>query len=73
MKTIGIRGDHIKLDSFLKFSGIAETGGEAKRLVASGIVLLNGAPCLERGKKIKPGDIVKIQDFEYLITTEEDI
>lgn len=57
-KTVEIKTEFIKLDQLLKFSGLTVTGGEAKDAVAGGEVLLNGTPCLMRGKKIRPGDTV---------------
>jgi ribosome-associated protein len=57
-KKIGISTEFIKLDQLLKFSGLTVTGGESKDAVASGSVLVNGVPCLIRGKKIRPGDKV---------------
>ena len=51
----------IKLDQFLKFSGIAMTGGEAKLMIADGIVFVNGKEAYERGKKIYPSDVVVIK------------
>lgn len=57
-KTIKISTEYIKLDQLLKFSGLTVTGGEAKDAVAGGTVLVNGAPCLMRGKKIRAGDSV---------------
>lgn len=65
MKTekIKISTEFIKLDQLLKFSGIAETGGHAKEIVAEGVVFLNDNLCTERGKKIRPGDKVKIDDI----------
>ncbi|MDE6767065.1 MAG: RNA-binding S4 domain-containing protein, partial [Eubacterium sp.] len=33
-----IKTDFIRLDSFLKFKGIAETGGQAKQFIQDGIV-----------------------------------
>lgn len=53
---IAIRGDSIELAQLLKFSGLAETGGEAKQLIGAGQVTLNGAVETQRGKKIVPGD-----------------
>lgn len=53
---IEISTEFIKLDQLLKFSGLTVTGGAAKDAVASGTVLVNGSPCLMRGKKIRPGD-----------------
>lgn len=57
----------IKLDSFLKFAGAAETGGQAKELVQEGKVLVNGEPCAMRGKKLRPGDRVVVVDIEYIV------
>ena len=58
MDKIGIHSEFIKLDAFLKLSGLAETGGEAKLMVADGEVLVNGEVCTHRGKKLRPGDTV---------------
>lgn len=59
-RIIEITTEFIKLDSLLKFAGIAEVGGEAKFMVTSGAVLVNGEVCTMRGKKIRAGDIVTI-------------
>ena len=53
----------IKLDSFLKFCGIAETGGHAKEIVLEGACKVNGEACTQRGKKLTNGDIVEIDDY----------
>ena len=58
MDRIGIHSEFIKLDAFLKLSGLAETGGEAKLMVTDGEVLVNGEVCTQRGKKLRPGDTV---------------
>ncbi len=62
MKTerVAIHTEFIKLDQLLKYAGVAMTGGEAKEIVAVGAVSLNGEPCLVRGKKIRPGDVVTV-------------
>ena len=59
-RIIEISTEYIKLDSLLKFAGIAAVGGEAKFMVTSGAVLVNGEVCTMRGKKIRHGDVVKI-------------
>lgn len=59
IEIINIHEEFIKLDSLLKFSTIAETGGEAKIMIQDGEITVNGEVCTQRGKKIKPGDIVK--------------
>lgn len=65
-----IRTEFIRLDQFLKYCGLAETGGHAKEIVAEGIVSVNGTPCLQRGKKLYPGDIVTVEQYELHVTAE---
>ena len=50
MEEIAIHTDFIKLDALMKFSALAESGGEAKQLIADGLVKVNGEVCLQRGK-----------------------
>ena len=62
-ETIEISTEFIKLDSFLKFAGMLETGGQAKEVVQAGLVSVNGEVCTMRGKKIRPGDIVEVENY----------
>lgn len=57
---VQITTEFIKLDSLLKFAGAVGTGGEAKEVIQSGDVVVNGEVCTMRGKKIRPGDIVEL-------------
>ena len=61
---IEITTEFIKLDSLLKFSGVTETGGIAKEVVQQGKVKVNGEICTMRGKKIRRGDVVSIDEIE---------
>ena len=61
MEKILIHTEYIKLDSLLKLAGLVETGGEAKLLVQSGQVQVNGEVCLMRGKKLRAGDTVSLE------------
>ena len=63
-----ISSDFIKLDSLLKLSGIAETGGEAKLFIQDGDVRVNGEICIQRGKKIIPGNVVRFKDKALIVT-----
>ncbi|MCD8144417.1 MAG: RNA-binding S4 domain-containing protein [Oscillospiraceae bacterium] len=65
--TSNITSEFIKLESLLKFEGVAETGGEAKLLIQEGQVLVNGQVCTMRGKKIRPGDIVTLGEIEITV------
>ncbi len=69
---IKISTEYIKLDQLLKFSGIAENGADAKDMILSEIVSVNGEICIMRGKKIRPGDVVLIdfEDGQYQIEVE---
>lgn len=65
LEEITITTPMIQLDQFLKWAGIAETGGHAKELVAEGIVSVNGEIAHERRKKLYPGDTVKVQETGF--------
>lgn len=71
-ETVSIKTDFIKLDSFVKFAGLTDTGGQAKEMVLTGQVKVNGEVCTMRGKKIKPGDQVEAKGRLFVTATEED-
>ncbi|MBE6859752.1 MAG: RNA-binding S4 domain-containing protein [Ruminococcus sp.] len=64
---VNITTEFIKLDSLLKFSGLVDTGGAAKELVQNGDVSVNGEVCTMRGKKIRSGDVVAVDEFEVIV------
>lgn len=70
---IEINTSFIKLDSFLKFCGAAETGGHAKEMVQGSEVSVNGKICEMRGKKLVNGDIVTVKglDMEFEVVRGE--
>lgn len=69
---VSIETEFIKLDQLLKYAGIAYSGSDAKELIWSGGVSVNGEVCEMRGKKIRPGDVVFLElGDEYLEITVE--
>ena len=68
MEKITISTEFIRLDAFLKYAGAVGTGGEAKSLIQGGSVLVNGEPCTQRGKKLRPGDTVSMNGRDYTVT-----
>ena len=58
MKELEIATPFIRLDALLKLAGITLSGGEAKKAVQSGLVMVNDQVCIERGRKIYPGGVV---------------
>ena len=67
VRGVCITGEYIKLDALLKYASIASSGGEAKYLIQSGEVFVGNEACTLRGKKIRPGDVVRYGDSVMLI------
>lgn len=67
MIEVKIDTEFIKLDQFLKYENIVQSGGEAKLVISDGMVKVNGVVALERGKKIRQGEIVEFLGKKYLI------
>ncbi|MGE5676505.1 MAG: RNA-binding S4 domain-containing protein [Pseudomonadota bacterium] len=60
MRESKIETEFIKLDQFLKYENLTGSGGEAKNLIQSGLVKVNGVVEKARGKKLRSGDVVEI-------------
>lgn len=50
----------INLGQFLKVASFVSSGGEAKVLIAQGSVTVNGEVEHRRGRKLEPGDVVRV-------------
>ena len=59
--------EFIVLQSVLQVCDIISTGGIAKEFLATEKVLVNGERETRRGRKLYPGDLVKVLDAEILI------
>ncbi|MBQ9764069.1 MAG: RNA-binding S4 domain-containing protein [Phascolarctobacterium sp.] len=68
---IVIDTEYISMDKLLKFSGIADTGGQAFMMIEDGIVTLNGVTVTEKRKKVRPGDVVNIDNQVELTVVQE--
>lgn len=71
MKDIKIKTPVIQLDQFLKWANIVASGGEAKQLIQGGLVSVNGQVETRRSVKIKPGDLVSLENGPKLIVSSE--
>ena len=60
----------IKLDQFLKLTGIVGTGGQAKALIQAGEVRVNGEVETRRGRKLKAGDVVEFEGESFEVEGE---
>ena len=59
METITITTEFIRLQDLMKLADLVSTGGEAKVLIQDGQVTVNGEACTQRGRKLRPGDVVQ--------------
>ena len=56
----------MKLDQFLKWQNLVSSGGEAKFLIKSGSIKVNGIIETRRGRKLKRGDKVMFLKNELI-------
>lgn len=71
MDSIQIRDDFIKLGQALKLAGLVDSGVEAKEVITSGQVKLNGRTELQRGKKIVDGDVVEYGGSSFKVISNK--
>lgn len=56
--------DHVELNQLLKLTGLCDSGGAGKAIVASGQVRVDGRQELRKTCKIRSGQRVVLGDFE---------
>lgn len=57
----------LRLDHFLKREQLAQSGGDAKQAIQSGLVQVNGVVETRRKRKLKPGDVVSFDGRELIV------
>ncbi len=57
-----LNGEYVELNQLLKLSGLCDSGGAGKMLVASGVVSVDGKKELRKTCKIRAGQVVGIGD-----------
>ena len=68
---IPIHTEYIKLQDFLKFCNAVESGGMAKNFIVNEEVEVNGEVCTQRGKKLRPGDVVTFASNRWRVSGEQ--
>ena len=71
-EALGRPASLIRLDDFLKRSGLVGTGGEAKIRIQSGEVKVNGLVESRRRKQLFAGDVVELLG-ERLVVNADDL
>jgi ribosome-associated protein len=61
MRVVEISREPVELYKILKFEGMVATGGEAKQVIAEGLVLVNGEVETRKRKKIVTGDTIEFE------------
>jgi len=62
VRDVPIRGDVIRLGQLLKLAGLVDSGAAAKAALEAGLVTVNGAPERRRGRQLRRGDVVGLED-----------
>lgn len=60
VRDVAIRDEVIRLGQFLKLADLVDTGADAKPLVQSGQVMVNGEVETRRGRQLVRGDVVEV-------------
>ncbi|MGI6787370.1 MAG: S4 domain-containing protein YaaA [Acholeplasmataceae bacterium] len=68
MEIIKIETEYITLSQLLKLTDLIDTGGEAKYFLLENKVYLNDVLENRRGKKLYPGDKIKINSLKFVIS-----
>lgn len=69
MITVKIDTEYIKLDQLLKLANVVGSGGQAKMMILSEDVMVNGVIEIQRGKKLRHGDMVEIDGEKICISS----
>jgi ribosome-associated protein len=62
-----LTGDFVELHNLLKITGLADSGGSAKAIVASGAVTVDGQVELRKTCKIRAGQVVMLGDTRIAV------
>ena len=66
-----INKEPVELFKLLKFEGLVASGGEAKAVIAEGLVIVNGGVETRKRKKILAGDVVEFNGEQLRVVLDE--
>jgi len=61
--------DYVELNQLLKLTGLCDSGGQGKQIVASGAVYVDGQQELRKTCKIHAGQVVRLEDVEIRVVS----
>ena len=71
MEIVKISTESITLGQFLKYAGIAGTGGEGKEMIQQGLILVNGETVRARSRSLKAGDEIQAEGGKLYVISRE--
>jgi ribosome-associated protein len=66
--TFELNAEFVEINQLLKLSGLVDSGGAGKNLVASGVVSVDGKKELRKTAKIRAGQVVSVGDVRITVT-----
>jgi len=66
-RQFALRNEFITLGQLLKAADVVSSGGEAKAMLAEGGIVINGEEDNRRGRKLRPGDTIKLPDGSSIV------
>lgn len=67
---IQIRDEMIRLGQLLKLASLVDDGQQAREVITAGYVSVNGETVTQRGRQLRPGDVVEFAERAVEITAE---
>lgn len=71
MREVSLNHQPVELFKLIKFEGLANSGGESKKMIEQGMVSVNGEIETRKRKKIVAGDIISIGDEQFITVVKE--
>ncbi|MDQ8182512.1 RNA-binding S4 domain-containing protein [Pelagicoccus sp. SDUM812005] len=69
-REVALRGEFVELNKLLKFENVVMSGGEAKQLISSGLVRVDGEVEERVRRKLVAGNRVQVADLEIQVVAK---
>ncbi len=66
-----LKGEHVRLCDLLKLVGVAESGGQGKRMVAAGEVSVDGQSESRKSARIRAGQVVECRGAKIVVNRQD--
>lgn len=70
MESVEVRGT-IRLGQFLQVAGLVDTGADAREVILTGEVHVDGEPETRRGRQLHGGEVVELSGRRVRVGAEE--